>query len=48
MPGQVRQRLGIAVALAVVALPPAAEAAPGTLAIQGAFSYVEVQNDRDA
>ncbi len=31
-------------ALAAVALPAAAEAAPGTLSIQGSFSYVEVQD----
>jgi D-alanyl-D-alanine dipeptidase len=41
----VRHGPGIAVALALLALPGAAQAAPGTLAIQGAFSYVEVQDE---
>ena len=46
IPALVRTRLGIAVALTVLVLPAAAEAAPGTLAIQGAFSYVEIQDER--
>jgi D-alanyl-D-alanine dipeptidase len=40
------RRLGIAAALGVLALPAAADAAPGTLTIEGTFSYVEVR-DRD-
>ena len=38
-----RQRLGIAAALGVLALPAAADAAPGMLTIEGTFSYVEVK-----
>jgi len=38
-----RRRLGIAAALGVLALPAAAEAAPGMLTIEGTFSYVEVK-----
>ena len=38
-----RQRLGIAAALGILALPAAADAAPGMLTIEGTFSYVEVK-----
>ena len=40
------RRLGIAAALGVLALPAAAEAAPGMLSIEGTFSYVEVKDSR--
>src|SRR5215217_7370533 len=40
------RRVGIAAALGALALPAAAEAAPGMLSIEGTFSYVEL-NDRD-
>jgi D-alanyl-D-alanine dipeptidase len=40
------RRLGIAAALGVLALPVAAEAAPGMLSIEGTFSYVEVKDSR--
>jgi hypothetical protein len=40
------RRLGIAVALGALALPAAADAAPGMLSIEGTFAYVEVR-DRD-
>jgi D-alanyl-D-alanine dipeptidase len=39
-----RRRLGIAAALGVLALPAAAEAAPGMLEIEGTFAYVEVKD----
>jgi zinc D-Ala-D-Ala dipeptidase len=42
----VRQAIGIAVVLLVLALPAEAGAAPGTLAIQGSFSHVEVEDAR--
>jgi len=38
------RRLGIAAALGALALPAAAEAAPGMLSIEGSFSYVEVKD----
>ena len=38
------RRLGIAAALGALALPADAEAAPGTLSIEGSFSYVEVKD----
>jgi zinc D-Ala-D-Ala dipeptidase len=38
-----RRRLGIAAALWVLAVPAAAEAAPGMLTIEGTFSYIEVK-----
>jgi D-alanyl-D-alanine dipeptidase len=37
-----------AVALAAVALPAAAEAAPGTLLVEGSFSYLEIQDREGA
>ena len=40
------RRLGIAAALGVLALPAAAEAAPGMLSIEGTFSYVEVKDSK--
>ena len=40
------RRLGIAAALGVLAVPAAAEAAPGMLSIEGSFSYVEVKDSR--
>jgi hypothetical protein len=43
MPRMLR-RAGIAVALGVLTLPAAAEAAPGMLSIEGTFSYVEVKD----
>ncbi len=44
IPGTVQRTLVTAVALAAVALPAAAEAAPGKLSVEGSFSYVEVQD----
>jgi zinc D-Ala-D-Ala dipeptidase len=40
------RRLGIAAALGVLAVPAAAEAAPGMLSVEGTFSYVEVKDTR--
>ena len=40
------RRVGIAAALGVLALPAAADAAPGMLSIEGTFSYVEVKDSR--
>jgi len=40
------RRAGIAATLGVLALPAAAEAAPGMLQIEGAFSYIEVKDSR--
>jgi zinc D-Ala-D-Ala dipeptidase len=40
------RRLGIAAALGVLAVPAAAQAAPGMLSIEGTFSYVEVKDWR--
>src|SRR5688572_23611434 len=41
-----RRRLGIAVALGVLALPAPAAAAPGLLSVEGMFAYVEVKNGK--
>src|SRR5688572_31086791 len=41
-----RRRLGIAVALGVLALPAPAAAAPGLLSAEGMFAYVEVKNGK--
>jgi len=40
------RRLGIAAALGVLAVPAAADAAPGMLSVEGSFSYVEVKDSR--
>jgi hypothetical protein len=40
------RRFGIAAALGVLALPAAAEAAPGMLSVEGTFSYVEVKDSK--
>jgi hypothetical protein len=45
-PTMLPRRLGVAVALGVLVLPPAAEAAPGMLLVEGTFSYVEVKDSR--
>jgi D-alanyl-D-alanine dipeptidase len=42
----VRRAVGIAAGLSVLAFPSTAHAAPGTLAIQGPFSYVQVEDER--
>jgi D-alanyl-D-alanine dipeptidase len=43
---RMRRRVGIAAALGALALPAAAEAAPGMLQVEGTFAYVEVKDKR--